>query len=117
MPTRRSFLRSLGALATGAALLPEQVLADPYGVARIRRAARDVVRVRGRVTGGGRGLGGVRVTDGYDVVRTGSDGNFELVTHEDRRFVSICTPGGWRIERRANGTAGHFRSIQANAAA
>ncbi len=115
MPSRRSFLRALGAAATGAILLPEQVLADPYGVARLLPNRRRI-RIRGRVRGGGRGLGGVRVSDGFHVARTAADGSFELVTRSEEAIVHLSTPSGWAIPRRENGTAGFYRTVWANGA-
>lgn len=117
MLSRRSFLRSVGALAAGAALTPERVLADPYRLLRASPSGVGApIRVRGRVTGGGRGIAGVRLSDGFDVVRTGSDGTFELVTHSARDFLSISTPRGFAIPRGENGTARAFRRIAANGA-
>ncbi|NNF39607.1 MAG: hypothetical protein HKN71_13130 [Gemmatimonadetes bacterium] len=117
MPSRRSFLRTLGAVASTAILTPERVLADPYRILRRPPSAR-IVRVRGVVRAQGRGLSGVAVSDGFDVVATQSDGTFELVTRADREFVALSVPRGHELPSARNGTAGHgtarhFRRIVA----
>ncbi len=113
MPSRRSFLRSLGVLASGSMLRPAQVLADPYG-ALVRPAETRPVRIRGIVRADdGRALGGVGVSDGFDVVETGSDGRFELVSRFERGFVHVSAPAGFEIPRGGDGTARLFRPILA----
>ena len=88
---RRTFLRS-GVLASAAvAVCPERVLADPYAPLAAARRAASPIRVRGVVRSEGRGLAGVPVTDGFQVVDTDRDGLFELVTSADRDFVRIST--------------------------
>lgn len=115
MPTRRSFLRSLGVLASGAVLSPERVLADPYRM-RVRPYDSAAVRIRGVVRGDdGRGLAGVGVSDGYDVVATTADGAFELLSRFEHGFVHISSPAGFGIPKRPDGTAGLFRPIRPDA--
>ncbi len=118
---RRTFLRHSARGAAGvaaAAALPELLLADPYAPlpapAGARRAA--PVRVRGRVHDGARGLGGVRVTDGRTVVRTGADGGYELVSDAGRPFVYLSVPAGYQIPVGPAGTARLHRPLRPNAA-
>ena len=54
---------------------------------------------RGRVTGNGKPLSGVAVTNGLDVVPTGRDGTFVLPRRGGERFLSVTVPSGWRAER------------------
>jgi len=54
---------------------------------------------RGTVTGGGRPLDGVAVTNGCDVAVTGKDGGFVLPRRGNERFVSVTVPSGWRTGR------------------
>ncbi|MDT8341789.1 MAG: calcineurin-like phosphoesterase family protein [Longimicrobiales bacterium] len=96
MSTRRTFLRSLGAALAAAPLVPESVLADPYRLT-MRGSTAAPVRVRGQVVVGGRGLAGVAVTDGFQVVATASDGSYQMVTRADRPFVYLTLPAGYRI--------------------
>jgi len=114
MPTRRSFLRSLGTTLAGAALLPEQILADPYRLVQRTQPAAPV-RIRGSVTVDRRGVGGVAVSDGLQVVRTGPDGVFELVTSVAREFVHLSVPRGHEIPTSATGTGTFYRRIQPDA--
>ena len=74
------------------------------------------VRIRGRVVSGARGLGGVPVSDGLDVVETAADGSFELLTTDRQRFAFISVPAGHAIPTSASGTAAFFRAIAPNAA-
>lgn len=54
----------------------------------------------GRITGNGRPLKGVAVTDGLNVVVTDAEGRFLLPRREGVRFVTITVPSGWRAPRR-----------------
>lgn len=45
---------------------------------------------------GEKGMAGVCVQDGLNVVVTGEDGIFRLPGHEDVRFVSLTPPGGYQ---------------------
>jgi len=118
---RRDFLRALGLTGLGLAL-PDRILADPYAplpadltTPIFRRGAR-AIRVQGRVQSGGRGLGGVGVTDGLQVVATDGDGRFQIATTEDRGFVGLSLPRGYEIPRNDTGTARLYAPLQPNAA-
>ncbi|MBK5099055.1 MAG: hypothetical protein JJE01_14860, partial [Gemmatimonadetes bacterium] len=89
---RRDFVH-LAALGGAAATLPrwlragilesEFAVAGDLGIDRSARALAapaDPVRVRGVVEAGGKGLGGVSVSDGLSVVRTSGNGEFELLS-------------------------------------
>jgi len=73
----------------------------------------DPVRVSGRISGGGRGLSGVAISDGLTVVDSDSDGYFELFTTSNRSFVWASVPSGYSIPTQAHGTASFYRSIGA----
>lgn len=109
---RRDFLASSG-LALGALSLPERLLADPYAPLPALTKGSAPVRIRGRVTGNGRPLAGVRVSDGYSVVRTAADGRYTLISDGTQRFVFVCTPSGWQPARNATGTARFYQPIGA----
>ncbi len=102
---RRSFLRAAAGLSTASLLTPELVLADPYRPWGHQRVGASAVRVRGRVMAAGRGVSGVRVSDGLSVVRTDADGRYELLTDSARSFVSCSIPSGYEIDRNPTGTA------------
>lgn len=91
--------------------LHDRLLADPYTrLSRVATVPRPV-RIRGRVTGGGRPLAGVRVTDGVHVVRTGADGGYVLVSDASNPFVSVSTPAGWQALLGPTGVPRFHRSI------
>ena len=60
---------------------------------------------------GGKGLGGVAVTDGLQVVATENDGRYELITDLSRRFVSLSVPAGYALPTHATGTTRCFHRI------
>lgn len=111
---RRHFLRTAGLSLAGLSLA-DRLLADPYAPIATRLLVPRPVRVRGRVTGGGRPLANVRVSDGVQVVRTGTDGRYTLVTDAANPFVFVGTPAGWQPPRTANGIARFFQPITAAA--
>ncbi|NIM50355.1 MAG: hypothetical protein GTN62_09355 [Gemmatimonadales bacterium] len=110
---RRSFL-STAATCAAAVVLPELVQAGPYANLAQRRSAIRPVRVRGRVHASGRGVARVRVTDGLSVVDSAADGTFELVTTDDRAFISVSIPAGYRIPQNPTGTARFYRPLTRN---
>lgn len=110
--SRRGFIKA-GALGASALILPTSILAEPFRP-RIRRALADPVRVRGRVQSGGRGVGGVAISDGWDVVLTDSEGRYALISTADRDFVRMTVPSGFRIPQNATGTAHFYRPLAPN---
>jgi len=120
MIARRSFLHSLVGATTGAVLLPRDLLAhaeavalDPYGRFGVRRG--EPVRVRGRVTSGGRGLSHALVSDGLDVVRTDRDGAYELSSDRMRSHVFVSIPAGHDVPLNAPGTAAFYHALAPDA--
>jgi hypothetical protein len=109
---RRHFLK---ASAAAALLAPERLLADPYAPLPGPRVNGQAVRVRGRVEALGRGLAGVAVSDGLNVVATDGDGRFELVTDGLREFVHVSVPAGYDIPRNPSGTARFYERVVAGA--
>jgi len=99
-------------MGAAAALIPESILGDPYRPTPLP-APGDPLRIRGRVRSGGRGVGGVPVSDGWDVVLTGRDGAFEIVSSSDRDFLRVSVPSGFKIPRSDTGTAHFYHSIEA----
>jgi len=65
------------------------------------------------VTGGGRGLGRVAISDGLSVVDSDADGYFELVTMSHRSFVWASVPSSYSIPQNSTGTAAFYRPIAA----
>lgn len=59
--------------------------------------------VTGRVLCEGKGVAGVVVSDGYNVVATDASGAFALPTDvEVSQFVNITVPSGYEVERKGN---------------
>jgi hypothetical protein len=111
---RRSFLKA-GALGAASLLLPESILGDPFRL-HLPGAPESPIRIRGQVRSGGRGLGRVAVSDGWNVVTTGGDGTFELVSSADRDFLRMSLPSGFKVPRNPTGTARLYRPIDPNGA-
>jgi hypothetical protein len=107
---RRRFLRG-AILGIGGAVLAPRFLADPHAPLPPRPAGKPV-RVRGAVLGKGGGVGGVAVSDGLRVVRTTADGTYDLVTTDDRPFVQISVPAGYRIPTNPTGTARFHTALE-----
>ena len=115
LPNRRSFLKVGAAGLLGSVLAPERIWADPYSpwappLPSLGRGAA-AVRVRGIVRAGGRGIPRVPISDGLQVVDTGNDGSFELVTTPDRGFVWMSVPSGYRIPTNPVGTARFYHRL------
>jgi hypothetical protein len=106
---RRTFLKA-GVLGTAAVLLQESILGDPYRP-RLLPFPGEPVRIRGQVRSGGRGVRGVAVSDGWDVVLTGRDGRFEIVSASDRDFLRMTVPRGYGIPRNPPGTARFYHPM------
>ena len=107
--SRRGFLK-VSALGAASVFLPESLLADPYRP-RLLPPSPVPVRIRGQVRSGGRGVGGVAMSDGWNVVATGRDGTFELISTADRDFLRMSVPSGFRIPRNPTGTSRHYHPI------
>lgn len=110
MIDRRAFLERLG-VAAATMTLPRGVLAAPPTAAFDFLRPRPPVRIRGKVTGGGRDLPGVSVSDGSTVVRTDGSGGFDFVSGPEGRFVFVSVPSRYAVPVGGAGTARHFLPI------
>lgn len=90
---RRSFLQTV-AWITGGLLLKSCV------------PARDLFssgeKLKGRVLGNGKGLANVVISDGYSVVATNHDGEYELEPHGDAVALFVSTPAGYEFLQKQN---------------
>ena len=111
--SRREFLMAGAAGLAGAVLSPGRLMADPYAPLSDALAGHAPVRVRGVVRAAGRGLPRVAVSDGLQVVETGTDGAFELVTTTDQDFVWFSVPSGYRVPVNPSGTARFYQPLSA----
>ncbi|MGB6650361.1 MAG: metallophosphoesterase N-terminal domain-containing protein, partial [Bacteroidota bacterium] len=113
--TRRRFIRGMGGVAIGA-VIADRLMADPYSPLPFEVMTRRGIRVRGAVRAGGRGLSGVAVSDGISVVRSGTDGAFELVTDSSRPYIFLSLPSGYEIPTGPAGTASLYKPLRPNKA-
>lgn len=68
--------------------------------------------IRGRVTGGGRRLKAVVISDGYNLVATDSEGRYEIEPHPLARHLFVCTPAGYAFLQE-NSIARHYTTLDA----
>lgn len=87
---RRNFLKSIGLLSAGLAL----PVADSWAQEGDEFVSR---QVSGKVTGAGKGLAGVIVSDGYTVAQTDKNGVYKMNTHHDAKFIFVSLPSGYEI--------------------
>lgn len=73
-------------------------------------AAESPKEIRGRVMADGKGVAGVRVTDGYTFAETDSRGAYRLLADEDAKFVYLTLPDGYDIPTK-NGAATMYHRI------
>ena len=102
MLNRRFFLKALG--WSGAALT-----ATPAAIARTDAPAAPP-RLTGRVTGHGKGLANVSVTDGFTVVQTDANGRYTLPADGHADFVYISIPAGYDFPN-DKGTASFYQPV------
>ena len=107
--SRRAFLKA-GALGASALFLPDTILAEAHR-SGIRLAAADPIRVRGQVRSGTRGVRGVAVSDGWDVVTTDAEGRYEFISTADRDFIRMTVPTGYKIPQNPTGTARFYQPL------
>ncbi|MEI6946411.1 calcineurin-like phosphoesterase family protein [Paraflavisolibacter sp. H34] len=95
MSDRRSFLKQLGWAGAVLTLPGAVVQAAPAPGAKTGPVDLANLRLKGKVTGGGKGLAGVAVTDGWNVTTTDTKGYYELLSNNTAEFVYISLPAGY----------------------
>ena len=68
------------------------------------------ILIEGKVHEKGKGIAGVCVTDGINVVSSDSKGNYRLLSNASARFVYITIPSGFKIPER-NGASDFFAPL------
>lgn len=53
--------------------------------------------LKGRISSAGKGIAGVAVTDGINIVRTSANGNYELLSNKTTQFVYLSLPSGYEF--------------------
>src|SRR6185312_13123867 len=108
MLNRRNFLRNLG--FTGS------LLALPSAVVHANRAIRpgpvnlNAITLKGKVQSNGKGVAGVAVTDGINIVLTDKNGQYELLSNGTAEFVYITVPAGYAFPQE-KGIASFYKPI------
>ena len=73
------------------------------------------VRVKGTVCDeNSRGLAGVKVTDGFNIVLTDRHGRYDFTAHDDAHFVYLTVPSGYSVPSR-NGAPYFYRALTGEA--
>lgn len=104
MLNRRHFLRNIG-LAGAAVTLP--FVSRASGLSDF-----STLTLRGKITGDGKGLAGIAVTDGRNITLTRKDGSYELQSNNTAEFVYITIPSGYEFPVK-KGCVQHFQKITA----
>jgi hypothetical protein len=104
---RRNFLKTAGLMsaAIAAPVITVGAVSDAAVIKDFTTTA-----VQGRVTSAGKGIAGVAITDGINVVRTSANGNYELLSNKTREFVYISLPSGYEFPHQESITQ-FFKSI------
>lgn len=66
------------------------------------------VNQNGQMDSGEKGIGGVAVSDGMNVVKTNTEGHFELPGTSKTRFIFMTTPSGYKTSK------SHYRKVEPN---
>jgi hypothetical protein len=66
---------------------------------------------KGKVDSRGKGLPEVVISDGFSVVKTGADGQYELLLHPDAEHIFVSVPAGYELPHRKN-IASHYIALQ-----
>ncbi|MCK7559857.1 calcineurin-like phosphoesterase family protein [Chitinophaga sedimenti] len=69
-------------------------------------------KVSGKVTGKGKALKDVVVSDGFSVVKTDSKGRFEFTASEKAGFVFVSVPAGYHIPVSKEGLAAYYQPLE-----
>lgn len=98
---RRDFFKTIG-LLSGTAVIPASSV---FANEKIGGA-----EVSGKVTDGKKGIAGVTVSDGFNVVQTGKDGSYKFTLHSKAEFVFVTVPSGYEIPQN-NGIANFYKPV------
>jgi hypothetical protein len=102
---RRNFLKNLGLLSASAAIPVGESFAQTH-----THTGFTSVNVKGKVTSNGKGVAGVVISDGYNVVKTDKDGRYGFVSHNNAEFIFMSVPSGYAIPN-SNGVAGFYTRL------
>ncbi len=86
---RRSFVQKAGLLTT---TLFVSLKAHSFSIFDLEN------KISGKVSSKGKGVAGVIVSDGYNVVQTDNDGNYTITVDKLAKFVWLSTPAGYEFK-------------------
>jgi len=112
---RRKFLQSLGLVGLGTALPLDAAEAQDKAQAADQPFKLNPITIKGKVHHNGKGLAGVPVTDGYNIVLTDKAGKYTLNTNATAEFVYLTIPRGYAIPHEKS-IAQFFKHIAPNTA-
>lgn len=98
---RRIFLKQISVIGGGLLLAGNQVFA--LGPDKPRK-------IKGRVVSAGKGIAGVVISDGYNVVMTDKKGKYEFEPNALATNVFVATPAGYAFTNE-NNIARHYRAM------
>ena len=96
---RRKFIQHIAWLTGGLVIAGQLPASALTGKAK---------KLKGRVTAKGKGIAGVVVSDGYNVVATDAKGKYEFELHPEAVTVFISTPAGYEFAHK-NNIARHYQ--------
>ena len=110
MHSRRNFLKQLG-MVSGAILLADSIIAEPFKELTLLNLERDIVRVRGIVRDGANPIERILISDGINITSTKRDGTYELLTDTNQSYIFMSQPSGYKIKTNNSGTANFYQKI------
>lgn len=98
---RRSFIQKSGLLAT---TLFVSLKSYPFSLFDVDR------KISGKVTSNGKGLAGVVISDGFNVVQTDKAGDYTIEVNALAKFVWLSTPSGYEFKTESY-LAKHYENL------
>lgn len=108
MLNRRNFLRNLG--FTGSLLAIPSAVVNATPSIKPGPVNLNAVTLRGKVHSNGKGIAGVPVTDGINIVLTDKNGQYELLSNGTAEFVYISVPAGYAFPQE-KGIASFYKPV------
>ncbi|MCF6404998.1 calcineurin-like phosphoesterase family protein [Chitinophaga filiformis] len=105
---RRKFLKNLS--VTGSLLTLPSVMLNARPLFRRGNIDLSNITLKGKVHNKGKGIPGVQVTDGINIVLTDKNGQYELQSNATAEFVYISVPAGYAFPEE-KGIANFYRPI------
>jgi hypothetical protein len=105
---RRNFLRNLG--ITGSLLAVPSAVLQATPLFRKGNIDLSTITLKGKVHSSGKGIPGVSVTDGINIVQTDKNGDYQLQSNGTAEFVYISVPAGYAFPEE-KGIATFFRPL------